>query len=123
MGRLSADYDLVLPWPPSVNDWKTPFKNRMILTAKGRAYRAAVDRELTRIGLHSEMIDSDLAVSIELHPPSLRKYDVDNFTKSLFDALTSAKFWLDDSQVQKMTVQKVEKIKGGAVKIKIHKIN
>ncbi len=115
------DYEFDLPFPPSVNAWKTPFRNRMILSKRGREYRAAVAAELVRLGLHGEGLDGDLAVSITLNPPSLRRYDVDNFTKSLFDALTAAGFWLDDSQVSRMTVEKGEKVAGGAVKISITK--
>ena len=113
------DYEMELPFPPSVNAWKTPFRNRMILSKRGREYRTAVAAELVRLGLHGEGLDGDLAVSITLNPPSLRRYDVDNFTKSLFDALTTSGFWLDDSQVQRMTVQKGFKVVGGNVKIKV----
>ena len=115
-----ADFDINLPFPPSVNAWKTPFRNRMILSKRGREYRAAVAAELVRLGLHGEGLDGDLAVSITLNPPSLRRYDVDNFTKSLFDALTAAGFWLDDSQVQSMTVEKGVKVKGGNALIKVY---
>lgn len=116
------DYEFDLPFPPSVNAWKTPFRNRMILSKRGREYRAAVAAELVRLGLHGEGLDGELAVSVTLHPPSLRRYDVDNFTKSLFDALTTSGFWLDDSQVQRMTVQKGVKVVGGNVKIKVELI-
>ena len=114
------DYEFDLPFPPSVNAWKTPFRNRMILSKRGREYRTAVAAELVRLGLHGEGLDGELAVSVTLHPPSLRRYDVDNFTKSLFDALTAAGFWLDDSQVQSMTVEKGVKVKGGNALIKVY---
>ena len=113
------DYEFDLPFPPSVNAWKTPFRNRMILSKRGREYRAAVAAELVRLGLHGEWLDGELAVSVTLHPPSLRRYDVDNFTKSLFDALTAAGFWLDDSQVSRMTVEKGEKVAGGKLVVKV----
>ena len=113
------DYEFDLPFPPSVNSWKTPFRNRMILSKRGREYRTAVAAELVQLGLHGEGLDGDLAVSITLNPPSLRRYDVDNFTKSLFDALTAAGFWLDDSQVSRMTVEKGEKVAGGKLVVKV----
>ena len=113
------DYEMELPFPPSVNAWKTPFRNRMILSKRGREYRAAVAAELVRLGLHGEGLAGELAASITLHPPSLRRYDVDNFTKSLFDALTAAGFWLDDSQVSRMTVEKGEKVVGGKLVVKV----
>ena len=114
-----ADFDINLPFPPSVNAWKTPFRNRMILSKRGREYRKEVADKLRLLGLDGEMLASNLSVSITLNPPSLRRYDVDNFTKSLFDALTTAGFWLDDSQVQSMTVEKGEKVKGGSAVVKV----
>jgi crossover junction endodeoxyribonuclease RusA len=116
------DYEFELPFPPSVNAWKTPFRNRMILTKRGRGYRKEVDAELRRLGLRGELVDGNLSVSITLNPPSLRRYDVDNFTKSLFDALTTSGFWIDDSQVQRMTVHKGVKVAGGNVQIKVELI-
>ena len=80
-------YEFMLPWPPSVNAWKTPFRGRMILSAKGRQYRKLVAATMDGLKLSGEMIDSRLSVSLILEPPSLRKYDIDNFCKSLFDAL------------------------------------
>lgn len=42
-----SDYEFTLPFPPSVNAWKTPFRGRMILTKKGREYRmAAINLDL-----------------------------------------------------------------------------
>lgn len=113
------DYEFELPFPPSVNAWKTPFRNRMILTKRGREYREVVDRELKRLGLHGEGLGGILSVIVTLNPPSLRRYDVDNFTKSLFDALTTSGFWLDDSQVHRLLIEKGEKVVGGKVVVKI----
>jgi crossover junction endodeoxyribonuclease RusA len=54
-----------------------------------------------------------------LNPPTLRKYDVDNFNKALFDALSHGQFWLDDEQVDKLIVTKGVKIKGGNIQVKV----
>lgn len=113
------DYELELPWPPSVNAWKTPIGNRMILTKRGRDYRKAVDLEMKRLGLHGEGVQGPLSVHVTLNPPSLRRYDVDNFTKSIFDALTHSGFWLDDDQIQSMTVSKGAKVAGGSVLLRV----
>ena len=43
--------------------------------------------------------------------------------KALFDAMSHAEFWLDDEQVQKLTVEKGVKIKGGNVQVKIKLIS
>ena len=114
-----ADYSFSLPWPPSVNVWKTPFKNRMILSKRGRDYRVSVAESMRLLGLDGEMLTGRLTVSLKLYPPTLRRFDVDNFTKSLFDALTSCGFWEDDEQVYRLTVEKMQKEPPGRVDIKV----
>ena len=52
-----------------------------------------------------------------LNPPTLRRYDIDNFNKALFDSLSHGKFWLDDEQVVSLKIKKGEKIRGGNVKL------
>lgn len=42
-----------------------------------------------------------------------------NYNKALFDALTHAGIWEDDSQVQKMLVEWGPKVHGGRVEISI----
>ena len=112
-------YEFEMPWPPSVNAWKSPFRNRMILTKRGRTYRLDALEELKKLGLTGELLSSRLSVSLVLNPPTLRKYDIDNFCKSLFDALTAGEFWLDDEQVDRLVVTKGVKTKGGNIQINV----
>ena len=118
-----VDYEFTMPWPPSINGYWRTFRNRQIISKRGRQYRDAVYAEATKLGLLNELIDKKLSVSIVLNPPTLRKYDVDNFNKALFDGLTHAGFWVDDEQVQKLTIAKGEKIKDGNVKVKVNLID
>lgn len=113
------DYEFELPWPPSVNQWKTPFKGRMILTKKGREYRKSAFESLDKLGLIGRSLPESLSVELTLNPPSLRRYDCDNFAKSLLDALTYAEFWIDDSQIQVLTIMKGRKVAGGNVQVKV----
>ncbi len=115
-----ADYEFTMPWPPSVNAWKSPFRNRMILTKRGREYRAKALSELESLDLKGEQIDKNVSVSLVLNPPTARRYDIDNFCKSLFDALTVAEFWLDDEQIHRLVVEKGVKNKGGNIQIKVN---
>lgn len=116
------DYEFELPFPPSVNAWKTPFQGRMILTKRGREYRAAALSELEALGLAGENIAEPVAVEVTLNPPTLRRYDCDNFVKSLLDSLTHAKFWHDDEQIQKLTIAKGVKTAGGNVLVRVNKL-
>lgn len=118
-----SDYELELPWPPSVNGYWRSFSGRQIISKRGRDYRKEVERLMQSYGLSNENITERLSVSIKLHPPTLRKYDLDNFNKAVFDALTHSNFWGDDEQVDRLTVTKEVKTPPGFVRLKINKLN
>ena len=117
-----ADYEFELPYPPSVNGMWRVFRNRSILSKRGREYRINAIEAIKELGLGDEMIGSTMTFSMVINPPTLRKYDVDNFTKAVFDSLTHAGFWIDDEQVTTLTVTKGVKVKDGNVQIKINLI-
>ncbi|MNF17489.1 Crossover junction endodeoxyribonuclease RusA [compost metagenome] len=54
-----------------------------------------------------------------LFPPTRAKRDLDNFQKALFDGLTHAGIWKDDSQVKRMTVEWGPVTKDGKAEITI----
>ena len=117
-----ADYELVLPWPPSINGYWRAFRGRQIISKKGRQYRKDVISILNQYGVAGELLRGSLSVSVVLNPPTLRRYDVDNFNKGIFDSLTEAKFWEDDEQVIKLTITKGVKTQGGNAIVKIIKV-
>lgn len=114
-----SNYNLKLPWPPSVNGYWKPFRNRIIISKRGRDYRDSIDSLMSSLGLDGEQISNNLSLSITLNPPTLRRYDIDNFNKSVFDALTHCGFWVDDEQVVSLSIKKGSKVKGGNVEISI----
>ncbi len=116
---------LILPFPPSVNTyWRAPnsgpLKGRHLISAKGRAYQsaacAAIIEQLRRLPKPST---AAAAVEIVLYPPDARRRDIDNYNKALFDALTHAGVWEDDSQVKRMLVEWGPHVPGGKVEISI----
>ena len=116
---------LTLPFPPSVNRyWRAPnsgpLKGRHLISADGRKYQsaacAAIIEQLRRLPKPST---EPAAVEILLFPPDARRRDIDNYNKALFDALTHAGVWEDDSQVKKMLVEWGPTVKGGRVEISI----
>ncbi|KMK08160.1 crossover junction endodeoxyribonuclease [Pluralibacter gergoviae] len=118
---------LTLPFPPSVNTyWRAPnlgpLKGRHLISAKGRAFQsaacAAIIEQLRRLPKPSS---EPAAVDIVLFPPDKRRRDIDNYNKALFDALTHAGVWEDDSQVQRMQVEWGPVTPGGKVDITITK--
>jgi len=65
-------------------------------------------------------LKGSLEVKVVLCPPDRRRRDEDNFAgKALFDALTHAGVWEDDSQIKRKIVEWGPIVKGGRVEINI----
>ncbi len=120
---------LTLPFPPSVNTyWRAPNKGplagRHLISAAGRKYQsdacAAIIEQLRRLPKPSP---TPAAVAITLFPPDQRRRDLDNYNKALFDALTHAGVWDDDSQVKRMLVEWGPVVPKGKVEITISTFN
>lgn len=116
---------LTLPFPPSVNTYwrapnKGPLKGRHLISEAGRKFQseacASIIEQLRRLPKPSTSLCS---VEIMLYPPDNRVRDIDNYTKGLFDALTHAGVWEDDSQVKRMLVEWGPVVTGGKVEISI----
>ena len=120
---MSHDYVFALPWPPSINTYWATYQNRRITSKKGREYRSEVIEIMKSKKLFGENVSGDIAVHITLMPKANFRYDVDNFNKAIFDALTHSEFWRDDCQVVRLTIEKGEKITSGRALIKITKLN
>lgn len=118
-----ADYEFTMPYPPSVNAMWNSWRGRVMLSKRGREYRSEAIKCIMKLNLDDELLDCDLSFHMVINPPTLRRYDVDNFTKAVFDSLTHSQFWVDDEQVQRLTIEKGIKTKGGNVVIKITKLN
>ncbi|WP_313668773.1 RusA family crossover junction endodeoxyribonuclease [Atlantibacter sp.] len=120
---------LTLPFPPSVNTYwrapnKGPLKGRHLISAAGRKYQSeacvAIVEQLRRLPKPST---TPAAVTITLFPPDQRRRDLDNYNKALFDALTHAGVWEDDSQVKRMLVEWGPVVPKGKVEITISTFN
>ena len=51
-----SDYEFELPWPPSVNGYWRTFRNRQIISKRGREYRANALKDMQSLGLIEEII-------------------------------------------------------------------
>lgn len=118
---------LILPFPPSVNTyWRHPnkgaFAGKSLISAAGRKFQsaacAAIVEQLRRL---PKPTSAPASVEIVLFPPDNRIRDLDNYNKALFDALTHAGVWEDDSQVKRMLVEWGPVIPKGKVEITISK--
>lgn len=115
---------LILPFPPSVNTYwrhpsKGPLAGRHLISEAGRKYRETVQR-LIRV---ASPMDARLAVLITAHMPDRRRRDLDNIPKSILDALTHAGLWLDDEQIDVLTIARADVIKGGQIILEVSPIH
>lgn len=113
---------MLLPWPPSVNQFKTPVprkRGKYFLSDRAKQFRAAVcllalDRKVAKFGSATVILD------IFLRPPiNVGRYDADNFLKAIFDALQHAGVYDDDAQVASFRVSKDSPTKHGEVEVHI----
>ncbi len=114
-------------FPPSVNTyWRHPnkvaFAGKSLISEAGRKFQsaacAAIIEQLRRL---PKPTSAPASVEMVLFPPDNRIRDLDNYNKALFDALTHAGVWEDDSQVKRMLVEWGPVIPKGKVEITISK--
>ena len=98
-----------LPYPPTVNTYWMRCRHGMTLSPKAREYRDVAAGELRDLR-ESERISKPVGVRVHLTAfmPDARTRDIDNILKPLFDAMTHAGAWDDDSQIDDLRV-----IRGG----------
>ncbi len=114
---------LELPWPPSVNHYwrhitKGPMAGRVLISKKGREYRAAVIRLIAGLP-HIPTMKGRLMVAMTAYVPDLRGRDLDNIPKAIFDALTHAGVYADDRQIDRLWIERGAVTKGGKVVLTI----
>ncbi len=115
-------HTFILPFPPSINGMWRRVGNRTCLSKRGRQYRKDAIATLEQLALANMQLSGRLKVCMRLYPPCRRKRDVDNYPKSVFDALTHAGFWLDDEQVDMLQIVRGPVVKGGYIKLTIVEI-
>lgn len=113
-------FDRWLPYPVSSNQLHQPVQGGIILTAKARQYYSEVVRFLE--DNDCPMLTGRLRVEVYVYDPDLRKRDINNLTKCLFDALEHAKVFLDDEQIDETYIKRCETTRGGKVRVKIKEI-
>ncbi|AIK95926.1 RusA family crossover junction endodeoxyribonuclease [Candidatus Odyssella acanthamoebae] len=109
-----------LPWPPSANRYWRTYQGRMIISREAREYRTLVGNLVSKLSINKCL--GRLEVVLATYPPDRRKRDLDNLLKVVFDSLQKAMVYEDDSQIDKITIQRFQVIKGGNIEVEINEI-
>lgn len=112
--------EITLPWPPSVNTYWRTFRGRMIISAHGREYRAAVAEQVL-LQHAARHYTAPLKITIEAWRPDRRKRDLDNLLKAALDSLAHAGVFEDDAQIVDLRIYWAPAI-GGMLKVQIEEI-
>ena len=127
---------LVLPFPPSSNTYYRSIRMgqscRVLISKRGREYKQEVvdliasmteqDAGLRALG-RTFPISSRVGMSVMLHAPNRRRYDLDNRAKALCDALEGAGiFAVGDEQIDALTLRRGEIIKGGRAVVHLYEL-
>lgn len=112
---MSNTIALSLPWCPSVNSYWQHRGRGTFISDRGIAFRNGVAVAVAQAG--SPRASGRLAVWIELHPPTRRAFDVDNFSKGILDALVKCGVIEDDGQIDWLACQRGELIEDGEVRV------
>lgn len=121
-GAGMKKYRIQLPWPPSNNRYWRHSRGIHYISDWGKRYRREVIDIIQQQRLDIK-ITPRIKITIYAAPPDKRKRDLDNLPKAVFDALTSAGFWLDDGQIDDMRVKRCKAIKGGVLVLVVTEIS
>lgn len=109
--------ELELPYPPSVNHYWRRVGARTLISRGGRAFRREVCAILASQGVRP--LDGRLEMTIDVYPPDRRRRDLDNLQKGLLDALAHGRAYLDDSQIDRLVIQRRHVARLGKVRVRI----
>jgi len=117
---------ITVPWPPSINHYFVelvlPAKNgrkarvMKVVGAAGKKFRQTIAQKAL-VQQWQKWGSARLMVHVSLHAAKNYRYDVDNYAKSLIDALQYINLFDNDNQIDKLVIERGEKAppKGCAV--------
>lgn len=109
-----------LPFPPSVNAYWRHVGKRVLISEAGRIYAAAV-AGLVRED-YPKPLSGRLVVVIQAYMPDHKKHDLDNLFKAPLDAMTKAGVYVDDSQIDALSITRMSVVPGGCLIVNIERI-
>lgn len=110
--KLYHNVIVELPYPPSVNSYWRANGHRRYISKEGVEFTKSVNLIVKESNFES-FGENKIAVSVEIHPRSKRKFDLDNTLKAILDALMKAGMYNDDSQIDYIEIVRKEAVDGG----------
>lgn len=111
-----------LPWPPTANTYWRRKGNRYFISPDGIKFRYMTCAICQPYENYFNK-DDRLKLHISAYPPDKRRRDLDNLLKSTQDALQYAKVYVDDSQIDHLTIKRQDIHKNqGYIIVDIEKI-
>lgn len=117
MAGKKRSLQFTLPFPPSANHIWRRVGRRTLLSRRGREFRQEVCALLRSQGV--KPLSGPLEMTIDIFPPDRRRRDVDNVQKALLDALAHGGAYHDDSQINRLTIERQSVVRGGKVHVLI----
>jgi len=109
---------LIIPYPPSVNNYWRHTRTGHYLSKRGRDYKTMIKQIIWFQGVR-EALKGRIQITILMYPPDNRIRDIDNVLKATLDALGDAGLYEDDSQIDKLIIIRKVPIKGGKLGISV----
>lgn len=72
--------------------------------------------------INAKQLYGRIEVSMIAYPPDNRSRDIDNLIKACLDAMTHAGVWVDDSQIDILSIRRGGIKKGGAMTVTFSEI-
>lgn len=114
-------FKATLPMPPSVNGYWLVKPKGKYLSAKARKFRSEVIAYVASLG-HIRTQTGRIRAQVTIHGRDKRKFDIDNYQKALWDALTHARVIDDDELIDELNIKRGEIIKGGRIDVELYEI-
>ena len=128
--------EIELPYPPTVNHYKRA--GRVVTMASGKKYQLRVNTDATKqfyyeawlrirslianVAVKSFDSATILSVELDVYPPDKRRRDIDNLAKVTLDALVKGGLMVDDYQIARLLITRMDIIKQGKVIVRIQEL-
>lgn len=121
-GEVLDWVNIELPMPPSLNRMYRVLGGRFLISKEGRDYRQDVAEVIEAMPNPVFLDKQRLSVFIRVHPPDKRRRDLDNLCKCLLDCLGNNLVYKDDSQIDRLTVERGSIKNPGLVQVSIEAV-